>query len=430
MNLRERFLSFVPFIICFFLFCLSIFPHASVVCIGLLMIAWFLSPNFSEIFKNVFRDKTLMIFIVYYFIHAVSIFYSSNLSYGFFDLQVKLSFLIFPFLLPAFSFGEKEIKQYKKYFIYGTIIASLGCLINSYIKFKTSHNLSDFFYMEYSYFLHPAYFTVYLNLALLFLMEDFFINDEKSFKFNFIKAVQMFFLLVSITLLSSRTAWAVSLFTVFIYLVILFFEKRNRKKVILFTVIAAGCIVTMQLNVLNYFNRFAQLQTAIQTTHKPVENVEPTATASPVTTPQESNGISVRLQLWKNAWEVIKQHPLTGVGLGDIKDELANEYRKNNIQFGVDNNYNPHNQYLHTTVAVGVIGLFALLMLLISQFVLAFRNKNWMYALFILLISLNGMTESILERQAGILFFVFFSVFFYLQLKAKNNNLASTKSSK
>jgi hypothetical protein len=35
------------------------------------------------------------------------------------------------------------------------------------------------------------------------------------------------------------------------------------------------------------------------------------------------------------------------------------------------------------------------------------------------LVMLNCLTESMLERQSGIIFFTFFSLFFYLQVKPR-----------
>jgi O-antigen ligase len=111
------------------------------------------------------------------------------------------------------------------------------------------------------------------------------------------------------------------------------------------------------------------------------------------------------------------------VGIGDIHDELNKEYSKNNFQFGIGKNFNPHNQYLHTGVSLGVIGILVLLLMLVFPFVYSMKHQEWIYALFILIIFLNSMTESILERQAGILFFSFFNSLFAVYLFSKEESV-------
>src|SRR4051812_770349 len=137
MNIRRRFLSLVPFIICIFLFCLSFYQQASVICIILLVTAWLASPDFVKSFKKVDDNKILLILVSFYILHALSIFYSTNLNYAFFDLQVKLSFLLFPLILSAFVFSQEQINRFKLLFSAGTLLTTLLCLgysVSSFIR--------------------------------------------------------------------------------------------------------------------------------------------------------------------------------------------------------------------------------------------------------------------------------------------------------
>lgn len=71
---------------------------------------------------------------------------------------------------------------------------------------------------------------------------------------------------------------------------------------------------------------------------------------------------------------------------------------------------NAHNQFSDTIIAVGLIGLALLLIMFAIPIYLWIKNKTFDIIFFSLLIiiAFNSLFESVLERQMGIMFFVFF----------------------
>jgi O-antigen ligase len=391
-----------------------------VICIVLLTIAWIVSPDFIESFQNVVRNKILLLLVSFYILHIISLLYSSNLSYAFFDLQVKLGFLLFPLILSAFSFSSDEIKRFKVAFIGGVFFASVVCLFYAFQSYYKEADVDSFFYESYSHFLHPGYFTIYLSFAILLVADSMFNQPHFNKRCRWAELFLMIFLLGNISLLTSRTAWITSVIMLLIYFFILIYQKRIMNTQWVFIIAIVLSIVLLQLIPLNFYNRFTQVEETVNSIVKPVTPQE--NSVIPVESNDESSS-SVHLTLWKNAIKLICQHPLFGVGIGDIHDELNKEYSKNNFQFGIGKNFNPHNQYLHTGVSLGVIGILVLLLMLVFPFVYSMKHQEWIYALFILIIFLNSMTESILERQAGILFFSFFNSLFAVYLFSKEESV-------
>ncbi len=64
-----------------------------------------------------------------------------------------------------------------------------------------------------------------------------------------------------------------------------------------------------------------------------------------------------RLISWENSWKVIQTAPVLGVGVGDYRDKMQEQYDKAPIKLSV----NLHNQYLFFWACSGIIGLFAFL---------------------------------------------------------------------
>jgi len=197
-----------------FVFFLPNLQQVSVILIPVMILAWIFLRQPGQKIGKTLSDKIILLFLSYYFIHVIGMLYSDNLAYGFFDLQVKLSFLVFPILIPGISNPQMEWKKIRNAFIAGNALAAGWCLVSACISFVQSHDVQRFFYVNYSRLMHPAYFSMYLNVAIIFLLEILISGNQKSFKEKFGLLILIFFFFITIFLLSSRTAIATSYITV------------------------------------------------------------------------------------------------------------------------------------------------------------------------------------------------------------------------
>jgi O-antigen ligase len=76
-----------------------------------------------------------------------------------------------------------------------------------------------------------------------------------------------------------------------------------------------------------------------------------------------TEAISERLEFYQNTLEIIREHPVTGVGTGGF----GQAYAEHVAPKGLKPTRNPHNQYLLVMAQVGVIGLALLCWLFIRQ---------------------------------------------------------------
>ncbi|MCC6180695.1 MAG: hypothetical protein IT237_02565, partial [Bacteroidia bacterium] len=72
---------------------------------------------------------------------------------------------------------------------------------------------------------------------------------------------------------------------------------------------------------------------------------------------------------------------------------------------------NAHNQYLQTFIGTGLIGFVILLLMTIGVLVYSIYTKNLLLMLFSALTTSNFLVESMLQAQAGFIFFIFFLCF-------------------
>ena len=116
-----------------------------------------------------------------------------------------------------------------------------------------------------------------------------------------------------------------------------------------------------------------------------------------------------RIIIWKSVVYLIGKNPVLGVGIGDVRSELTDEYiRVGEERLGKEK-LNAHNQFLEVFLEDGIIG-FAIFLLIFGLMIsIAFKEKNLLYGLFILMMFVFFMFETVLYRLAGVAFFSLFS---------------------
>jgi O-antigen ligase len=129
-------------------------------------------------------------------------------------------------------------------------------------------------------------------------------------------------------------------------------------------------------------------------------------------TSSESN--TIRLLVWEQSVQLIKDNFWFGLGVGDANDALYKAYANNGITGALEHRLNAHNQYLQTFLGMGFFGFLLLLYLSLGELIKGIGKKNVMLSFFSLLICLNFLVESMLQAVAGTLFFAFFFCLFNL----------------
>ena len=117
------------------------------------------------------------------------------------------------------------------------------------------------------------------------------------------------------------------------------------------------------------------------------------------------NNFSVlqRLELWKNGWQVFLQHPLLGVGTGDVVTECHQRLRDTDSPLA-GTEMHTHNQYLNFLIAFGLVGF----LLIAVAFVRAIRRdrlcRSVLFTAFLCIALISFVSEDTLETLAGIVF--------------------------
>lgn len=139
--------------------------------------------------------------------------------------------------------------------------------------------------------------------------------------------------------------------------------------------------------------------------------------------------VMMKLEFWKTAVNIIRQHPFAGVGTGDVTDAFKKEYSKSNSWLNEKWRLTSHNYYLYTAVALGIPSLIVFLVLITLPFIQTFKKSPYLpLTLFWGIALISMLTEDTLNTQAGVSFVAFFYCFFLFSRPIKRSISADSVS--
>lgn len=116
-----------------------------------------------------------------------------------------------------------------------------------------------------------------------------------------------------------------------------------------------------------------------------------------------------RFVYFKVGLSILKNHPIFGVGTGDMRLAYNVIYTKDNQ--GLDSNTRgiSHNQFLSVGIALGTIGMIWFIFAFLYP--LKFYYKDYLFVMFLAMALSSFMTDNTLDSQTGVTLFAFFNSF-------------------
>jgi len=116
------------------------------------------------------------------------------------------------------------------------------------------------------------------------------------------------------------------------------------------------------------------------------------------------SSVTMRIFIWENARIIMKNNLWTGVGQGDVEDELRKQYSKT-IKVDPNKMKRTHNQYFTVAIAVGFVGLLVFVFLFLYPFAMYDGPFKYLYIMGGLILFLSMLWEDTIETQAGVALF-------------------------
>ncbi len=379
---------------------------------ALIFIKWLIQLNkdsFRIQWKELFSNPLLYL-ILYYLLQLISLSYTSFMQNGLLELQTKLSFLLLPLV---FLFRNNKTQSKIDYhlifkaFIVGLVIHLFFSLGTSFQDYQNGISRA-FYYSWLGKGFHPTYYSLYLNLALSYLIVTFFDKKQSRLRQSSGMAVLFTFLASMIILLSSKAGLIGLGSNLLLGIYFMLRPTLKLKKKLIFFSTYMFLFVFIQLFPYS-LQRFALAGKAITNTTNTTGKTNDKTTGKTTSRPGSTQS---RIIIWNNALDAIKLKPILGYGAGSTKAVIHQTEIKNSNIASNTTTYDAHNQFLQTLICTGLIGLLSIILFFISGFGHTIRYQHIILLMFLLLCFENLLFESIMERQVGVSFIAFFGFLF------------------
>ena len=400
-----------------------------------LLFTWITGLDFKNKLRILHTNPYAVSLIVFYMLYAISILWSENISFALTDLLLKSPIFIIPLIVATREkISKRKLNIILFVFACSILALNFGNLINSYFNYLDSHKISDFYYEKLTVNMNSAYQAMFSCFSIVIFI---YLFAREKFINRWAAYFAVAFQLILILLIASRMQIIIITLLTPVYILSYYYKKKKISLGLLYVIlifIAVKFIVETP----------SSLNVRYKQTVFHIKNIG-----------ADNSRSDARKYIWEEALGLIKDNWVIGLGIGDAKDDLLECYvrssetsrvtqindnsktvkvltkesiknkisyekqvlryakrtiktRKNRYEDFILAKYNYHSQYLQTFATIGFAGFSLLLLLLVIPFIKALKKNEYLVASFFLIIAASFLTESILERQAGVIFVAFF----------------------
>ncbi len=350
--------------------------------------------------KLSFEPKLFFINSAVYFVIALTMIYSKDADFGIHKLQQFASLVVFPFIF-ALTNQEERKAFFKNIDVYFWIFLIAVFLFNTiaFVWYYSTRFPFDELLIHFhtllrvqsgKFNIHPIYLSMHCGIAILFSL--YLLRKNKN-KLQLAAILFMDIVLVTFLFLYVKKGPIIALLVI----LILYMLFQKSKKLIKPYILVVVSLIVLIVALPNTRNKFVELLK--------IESLDQGTVTS----------TNIRYSIYQSTQELVAESPIIGYGIGDYKNELIKRYVINGQELLVKNAYNSHNQYFSLLLIGGGILLIVFLCVLAFNLIYAIRFDNQILILLLIFYGIVMLTENVLEREQGIIYFSFFFNFFTLK---------------
>jgi len=323
--------------------------------IYLLLFLIYFAINFPVIIKNKVSKQLLMSLLLI----IITILTTSLININKFDLNIALilKYILNVFFVLMLSLINLSSSNIKKILKYSLISITIFLLISIYLYVVI--NNKDYIGIDFINFTRNGRNSIAFYLGTFFII-SFFVFENKVVKF-----IIPIIMIASVFLLQSRGLIVSISFVSIILIIMLLINKKNKFKwsrlLYIFLILSATTVL------ISYFSDINIVIDRIKTINIFDSRYD-----------DISSNLS-RKELNQKAFEVIKQYPLSGIGLGNFSNY--------NLSLSGTDSRGTHNDYLGLLTEFGFVGIIIIATLFVKFLIPAIRyvisykspNKNNLY---------------------------------------------------
>jgi O-antigen ligase len=384
-------------------------PVLNNIAVGAIVVHSFFYNTVTEK-RQLFRQrKEIWLMLLFYLFQIVSALLSVSKQEGINMLVLRLPLLLFPLSLGLLDIRSALKDRIWLCFAVITTLTALVCLGWAFSRYRVTHEAAWLYDDSLTMAIRRQ--SIYFALIVLLALFGYvYLLRKPSFtlKYRWLAWLCVAFLIVFLFLLASRIALTILFGCMLLFAASDIFKKKNYGQgVFLVVAFLAGAVILVEFFP-KTINRFRELKYTNYTfnSHAAESHYNMNLTAD------QWNGANIRLAVWSCGWDLVKQHWLIGVPLGDKQDRLMDIYRERQFDFGILTRRNMHNTYLDVVSNLGIIGLAIFILgYLVFPLIACYRRNDLLGLFTVLAFAVSMTTESYFDRSIGCLLAALFLSF-------------------
>lgn len=351
------------------------------------------------------KNPLALLWVVYYLWVVFGLFYSHNSAQGAKVILLKITLLLWPIGVATWP---KLIEKYRPVVlqVFSWVVVCSALYLSTVGLWRwaqsglSAGHIHSFTTDVYTW-IPNHYIALYASFAIIYFLGD----NLSSKKILSLNTAAVAILLLFLGLVGVRIQFLALPLAFLVYLI---FYSSSRKTG--FKHIALGLWVVVA--------SLAVMMAVPSSRKRALETIDEVQSARGIENKKQTNH---RVYLWSYGKQVIEENLWLGTGTGAANDALHEKLKTCDARFWdgertytlSEKKYNFHNSFLQHWATHGLPGFLILMAIFVLPFYFFRENIDALGAAFLTLCFISFLTESMLERQAGVLFFGYmYSVFF------------------
>ncbi|NCU04785.1 MAG: O-antigen ligase family protein [Chitinophagaceae bacterium] len=384
-------------------------PIVPSIIMGALVILSFTSNSIKAKILLLKKRPYILLIILYYLLHIVSILWSDDKQEAASQLSIRLPLLLLPLAIGTMVISNEMRDRIIYAIVLITTVVALISLGLSFAKYaetgSTGYLYNDSLTVHFR--LQSIYVAMLVNISIVGAV---YLLAKRSAT---VDSPGLLYVAVSVLfgfhfLLASRSAMILLYGGLFIYAVYYIFKKRKYLE-------GATLVLGMLIGAFMLFKFFPKTVQRFKELTMFNYKYESKAAESHYDMKLEKeqwNGANTRLALWSCGWEVAKHNLFKGVGIGDRVLAVNEVYKERNFSMAIETKKNAHNSYLDALLTFGIAGLLMyVLSFVVLPFADVFKRADMFHAFVVTAFVVSMIFEVYLGRSIGCILTGFFYSF-------------------
>lgn len=372
----------------------------------------FLVYSFSSLYRSKFKtNKTLLLPIILFGLMLLSLLWTSDLAFSLKGIQKNVPFLLIPLaFLVTPRFDKKTLYSAIRLFGFSMVFFAIYSIIRATLRFIENGDKSMFLYNELvSVELNAIYIATFATFTLFYFVVQ---KNKKTIDY-----ISIYILAIFVALLYSKTVF-VMIAILFIWHYIQFSKRQTSVKWVTialgatFLFLSAIFVPQVQERISEEYETAFVDNTIYADYGNKDQNIYNVSLKQAYTNKEfKPNsffpGTAYRVFQARIFKEMLNEKKiwLTGFGINASDNAIQEKHKQYNL-FKDYQYHNFHNQYIQFFSELGLFGFLVFLAMVFLNLKNAIKNKNFLHIVFAVSMIILFLTESLLCRQRGIIFFI------------------------